>query len=96
MWDLSFPDQGTNLHSLQWKGAGSSPLDSREVTTLNFRLRSIGEKKDTVRDTRDVWSDFLAVQWLRLHASTQGAHVGSLVREVPHASPCTQIKKERR
>ena len=31
----------------------------------------------------------LAVQWLRLHASTQVAHVGSLVREVPHASQCT-------
>ena len=59
------------------------------VSTLQFRHRSIREKKDTVRDTKDVWSDFLAVQWLRLHASTQVAHVGSLVREVPHASQCT-------
>ena len=43
---------------------------------------------------------FLAVQWLRLHTSTAGAHACSLVRElrphIPHATQCGQKKKRRK
>ena len=37
--------------------------------------------------------NFLAVQWLALHASTQGAQVVSLIRELRSCMQCGMAKK---